>query len=252
MDLGLEGKTALVTGAGIGIGRGIAELLAEEGCRVAILARRRPLLEEVADGIAARGLPRPAVLEEDLLAEDAAERIARRVDERLGPLDILINNAGASHPMEGLGSDEEWLRSMELNFHVYRRLAHAFVGGMQARGFGRIVNITGTDEPYGLNSAMPPNGAVHIWAKVLSRRVAKDGVTVNSIPPGRIHSEQIDTRILPTEEARRAWVAQHCPAGYIGDPEDLAVLAVFLCSTRARYITGQVIHCDGGVRHAAA
>lgn len=252
MDLGLVDKTALVTGASIGLGRGIAELLAEEGCRLALLARRRPLLEEVADGIAAGGRPRPVIIEQDLLADGAEDRIARQVADQLGPLDILINNAGASHPMDGLGSDGEWLRSMDLNFHVYRRLAHTFVGGMQARGFGRIVNITGPDEPTILNSAMPPNGAVHIWAKALSRLVARDGVTINSIPPGRIHSEQIDTRILPTEEARKAWVDQHCPAGYIGEPEDLAVLAVFLCSPRARYITGQVIHCDGGVRHVAA
>jgi 3-oxoacyl-[acyl-carrier protein] reductase len=153
--------------------------------------------------------------------------------------------------MPGLGTEDEWQASMELNFQAGRRLTHAVVGGMQERKFGRIVNVTGTDEPFGFNAAMPPNGAVHIWAKALSRLVAKDGVTINSIPPGRIHSEQIDTRILPTDEARRAWVEQHCPAGYIGEPEDLANLVLFLCSPKARYITGQVIHVDGGVRRVA-
>jgi 3-oxoacyl-[acyl-carrier protein] reductase len=92
---------------------------------------------------------------------------------------------------------------------------------------------------------------VHIWAKALSRTVAKDGITVNSVVPGRIHSEQIDQRILPTEEARQAWIAQHCPVGYIGEPDDLGVLVTFLCSPRARYITGQVMHVDGGVRRFA-
>ncbi len=98
---------------------------------------------------------------------------------------------------------------------------------------------------------MPPNGAVHIWAKALSRAVGGDGVTVNSIPPGRIHSEQIDTRLLPTAEIQAAWVEANCPAGYIGEAEDLAVMAIFLCSPLARYITGQVIHVDGGARHVA-
>jgi 3-oxoacyl-[acyl-carrier protein] reductase len=248
MDLQLAGKVALVTGASVGLGRSIALLLAEEGCRVAVLARRKALLEALADEIAAGGRERPLVVAEDLTDRAAAGRIAATVTGHFGRLDILVNNAGASRPMPGLGTDEDWEQSMEVNFQAGRRLAHAVIAGMQERKFGRIVNVTGTDEPFGINSAMPPNGAVHIWAKALSRVVAKDGVTINSIPPGRIHSEQIDTRILPTPEAQRAWVEQNCPAGYIGDPEDLGNLVVFLCSPKARYITGQVIHVDGGVR----
>lgn len=104
------------------------------------------------------------------------------------------------------------------------------------------------DEPVAVNAGVPPNGAVHIWSKALAREVGADGITVNSIPPGRIHSEQIDKRLLPTEEAKRAWVEENCPAGYIGKPEDLALLVAFLASPRARYITGQVIHVDGGAR----
>ncbi len=108
--------------------------------------------------------------------------------------------------------------------------------------------MTDADEPTAMNAAVPPNGAVHIWAKALSRQVGGDGVTVNSIPPGRIHSEQIDRRLLPTEDAQRAWVAENCPAGYIGEPQDLAVLVAFLSSPLARYINGQVIYVDGGAR----
>ena len=122
---------------------------------------------------------------------------------------------------------------------------------MRARGFGRIVNLTGGDEPFAMNGAVPPNGAVHIWAKALSRVVGRDGVTVNCIPPGRIHSEQIDQKLLPTPELQQQWVDANCPAGYIGEPRDLAVLVAFLASPLARYINGQVIHVDGGARRYA-
>lgn len=248
MDLQLTGKTALVTGGSIGIGPAIAEALAAEGCRVAIVARREGLMNAVADKIAASGATRPVVIVEDLTTDGMEDRVKARVDAELGPLDILINNAGGSRPMPGYGTEDEWAEAMHLNFTVARRLTHAFVDEMRARKFGRIMNVTGGDEPFNINAANAPNGAMHIWAKALSRVVGPDGVTVNSIPPGRIHSEQIDTRILPTEEARVAWVRDNCPVGYLGEPEDLAVLVAFLASPRARYITGQVIHVDGGVR----
>jgi 3-oxoacyl-[acyl-carrier protein] reductase len=251
MKLQLEGKTALVTGASLGIGRSIAALLAEEGCRLAIVARRAHLLEQAADEIAAAGRERPLAIVEDITAAGAAERIRQQVMARFGNLDILVNNAGGSRPLTGLGTEAEWEEAMLLNYTAGRRLAHAFVPGMRERKFGRIINITGGDEPTIINAANPPNGAVHIWAKGLSRTVGRDGVTVNSVVPGRIHSEQIDQRILPTEQARQAWVEQNCPVGYIGEPEDLGVLVTFLCSPRARYITGQVVHVDGGARHFA-
>ncbi len=249
MELDLSGKTALVTGGSIGIGPTIAALLAEEGCRVAILARREELLNSVADKIAAAGRDRPLIVVEDITADGAAERTKARIDEAFGPLDILINNAGGSRPMDGLGSEEEWEEAMLLNFTAARRMTNTFLPSMRSRKFGRIVNITGSDEPVGVNAANAPNGAMHIWAKALCRVAGGDGVTVNSIPPGRIHSEQIDKRLMPTEEIQRKWVEENCPAGYVGEPEDLAVLAVFLCSPRARYINGQVIHVDGGARH---
>ena len=251
MDLQLDGRTALVTGASIGIGVAIAHELAAEGCRLAILARREGLLNAVADGIAATGAPRPLVVVEDLTANGMAARIGARIEDGLGPLDILVNNAGGSRPMDGLGTEDEWSEAMMLNYISARRLAHAFVPGMRQRGFGRIINVTGGDEPAGMNAAVPPNGAIHLWAKALSREVGSDGITVNSIPPGRIHSEQIDQRLLPTAAAQQAWVDANCPAGYIGDAEDLAVLVAFLASPRARYITGQVIHVDGGARRYA-
>jgi len=251
MNLQLAGKVALVTGASIGLGRSIATLLAEEGCRLAIVARRVNLLEKVANEIAAAGREPPLIIVEDITVDGAAERIKAQAMARFGSLDILVNNAGGSRPLTGLGTEAEWEEAMLLNYTAGRRLAHAFVPVMHERKFGRIINITGGDEPSILNAANPPNGAAHIWAKALSRTVARDGITVNCVVPGRIHSEQIDQRLLPTEQAREAWISQYCPVGYIGDPDDLGVLVTFLCSPRARYITGQVIHVDGGVRRYA-
>ena len=248
MNLELTGKVALVTGASVGLGRTIAKLLAQEGCRLAVVARRAHLLEEVADGIESDGAPRPLVIVEDVTADGMQDRIKEQIDSAFGRLDILVNNAGGSRPMSGLGSEEEWAEGMLLNFTAARRLTHAFVPMMRDQKYGRIINLTGLDEPTGMNAAVPPNGAVQIWAKALSREVGRDGVTVNSIPPGRIHSEQIDERILPGAEAQQAWADEHCPAGYVGEPEDLAVLVVFLSSPRTRYINGQVIHVDGGMR----
>ena len=246
MDLQLAGRVALVTGASAGLGRGIACILAAEGCRLALLARRRPLLESLAAELPPGA--EPLILEQDYTAPDAGARARDAILDRFGACDILVNNAGSSRPQTDLGSDDVWEEAMEINFHAGRRMAHALIPAMQARKFGRIINITGQDEPHAVNAANAPNGAVHIWAKALSRVLARDGITVNSIPPGRIHSEQIDNRILPTEEARRHWAETQVPMGYIGEPEDLAVLVAFLASPRARYITGQVVHVDGGVR----
>ena len=244
MDLQLTGKVALVTGASAGLGRAIAKMLAAEGCRLAILARRRHLLEELAAELPASATP--FIIEQDITAADAAPRIRDAVLGHFGRCDILVNNAGGSRPQPDLGNDEVWQEAMLLNFEAGRRITHALIPTMQANRWGRIVSLTGTDEPFSINPANAPNGAVHIWSKALSRVLGRDGITVNCVPPGRLHSEQIDTRIMPTKEAQDAWAEKEVPVGYIGEPEDLAVLVAFLCSPRARYITGQVIHVDGG------
>jgi 3-oxoacyl-[acyl-carrier protein] reductase len=248
MDLELSGKVALVTGASAGIGRCIARMLAAEGCRLAILARRRHLLETLATELPASAAA--LIIVEDITDATAAARIRDAVLGRFGRCDILVNNAGGSRPQPpgALGDEAVWQEAMDLNFHAARRITHALVPAMQAQQFGRIINLTGQDEPWNVNPANAPNGATHIWAKALSRQLGRDGITVNSIPPGRIRSEQIDLRVMRTEEERRAWAEKEVPAGFIGQPEDLAVLAVFLASPMARYITGQVIHVDGGTR----
>ena len=124
MDLQLAGKVALVTGASLGLGRSIALLLAQEGCRLAIVARRANLLEKVADTIAGTERERPLVMAEDITAEGAADRIRDQVLAHFGSLDILVNNAGGSRPLSGLGTDAEWEAAMLLNHTAGRRLAH--------------------------------------------------------------------------------------------------------------------------------
>jgi 3-oxoacyl-[acyl-carrier protein] reductase len=243
--------TVFVTGASRGIGRGTAKVMAAEGCRVAIVARRAHLLEEVAGEIEAAGGARPLIIAEDLTADDAPERVRDRVLAELGGLDILVNNAGGSRPVKWNAPEEQWLEGMTLNFELVRRLTNQFIPAMRARKWGRIINVTGANEPPGVNIASVAKAALHNWAKGLSRELAQDGITVNCLPPGRINSEQILGRLHPTPENRKAFIEANIPIGFFGEPEDMAYLVAFLASPLARYITGEVIHVDGGMHRFA-
>jgi 3-oxoacyl-[acyl-carrier protein] reductase len=246
MDLQLAGRTALVTGASVGIGRGIALALAREGVRLAVMARRGDLLEMLAGEIVTVGGERPLLIVEDLMQEGAPERIAAAALAGLGSVDILVNNAGGSRPFKMDAGEAQWEEALTLNFTRQRQLAHRLIDRMIARKWGRIVNITGKSEPEGINGAFCAKAAVHSWAKGLSREVGKHGITVNCIPPGRIHSEQILRNYAPEY---RQWQADHeIPVGRYGEPEDIASLVCFLASPLAGYITGTVIPVDGGLR----
>jgi len=242
VDLQLEGRTALVTGASAGIGRAIAAALAREGVRLAVVARRRELLESLE-----RELGAPlTVIACDLMDEDAPERIAQAALAGLGTVDILVNNAGGSRPFRLDTPEAQWHEAMTLNFTRQRQLTHRLLAQMMTRRWGRIINITGKSEPEGINGAFSAKAAMHAWAKGLSREVGKQGITVNSIPPGRILSEQILRNYTPEY---RQWQSEHeIPVGEYGQPQDIANLVCFLASPRARYITGAVIPVDGGLR----
>jgi len=250
MDLQLRDKTALGTGASMGIGRAIAKGLAAEGATIAIAARRRNLLDALAEEIAAAGGTRPAIIEIDVMPEGAPEKLAQAARKTLGHVDILVNSAGGSQPPIGVEAPEEaWNHAMTLNFIRVRQLTHAVLPDMIERRWGRIVNITGKSEPDRLIAATPAKAAVHAWSKGLSREVGKHGITVNCIPPGRIMSEQIRRKY--SEEFRAQQSASEIPVGRYGEPEELAALAVFLASPIARYITGAVLPVDGGLRRYA-
>ncbi|MFN3745067.1 MAG: SDR family oxidoreductase [Hyphomicrobiaceae bacterium] len=246
MDLGIAGRSALVTGASMGIGRGIAKVLAAEGVRLALVARRLNLLEDLAGEITAAGGTAPVLIQQDIMAEDAAEQIAGKALAGLGSVEILVNNAGGSRQFGKDASEDQWTEAMTLNFTRQRQLTHRLLDQMIARKWGRIVNITGKSEPEGVNGAFAAKAAMHAWAKGLSREVGKAGITVNSIPPGRIMSEQIRRNYTPEY---RQWQAENeIPVGRYGEPEDIANLVAFLVSPRAAYITGAVIPVDGGLR----
>ncbi len=253
MDLQLKGKTALVTGASQGIGRATAKSLAAEGVQTVIAARRGELLNDVADDVAAAGHLRPKVIAHDIMTEDGPESLAVKALDAFGSIDILVNSAGGSRKVDVYADAATWDEGMNMNFNTQRRLSHALLPQMIDRSWGRIITISGKNEPEKhpgkINVAMSAKAALHAWSKGLSNEVAHAGVTVNCLGPGKIMSEQI--RKNYDEERRRKYAEEEIPIGYIGEPEDMAVVATFLCSPLARYVTGVLIPVDGSFRHYA-
>jgi 3-oxoacyl-[acyl-carrier protein] reductase len=252
VDYQLKGKVAVVTGASAGIGLAITKLLCSEGVTVVGVARREPPLLEAIEEVRSGGAGELVPFIGDITQKDTPKQLHDFVKDRFGTVHILVNNAGDSRPVQLYAPDEIWHESMFLNFDAARRVTEGLLPLMIAQQWGRVLNVTATSEPpNALNAGTPPKAAMHIWAKALSRVVGPDGITVNSIPPGKILSEQITTRLYPTEEARTEYARQHIPLGKFGEAEDLAHLVVFLASPIAHYITGQVIHVDGGASHFA-
>lgn len=253
----LSGRVAMVTGASTGIGRGTCQELARRGCRLVVVARRAELLAGLAAELAAElpaeraDVTEVVIVPTDLARPASAAEVVQAAAARVDHVDILVNSAGGSRPLPVDASDEEWDESFAINFHAGRRLTQLLLPAMRERGYGRIINITGSSEATSMNAASPAKAAVHAWSKALSREVAADGITVNSIAPGRIHSEQIDLRLHPDPSARQEFIDANIPAGYFGEPSDVGHLVAFLSGELGRYITGEVIHVDGGMRRFA-
>jgi 3-oxoacyl-[acyl-carrier protein] reductase len=245
MDLGLEGKVALVTGASKGIGRGIAAELAVEGARVAISSRSREGIDAAAAEIGARGYVHDS---EDL---DAAAGLVDAVESDLGPIDVLVTNTGG--PPAGpdpLGfTREQWETAYRSLVLAPMALIERVVPGMRERGFGRIVSVASTSVREPLPVLMLSNAhrtALLAAFKTLARDVAADGVTVNSVLPGRIATDRM-VEMAGSREAAEEAARTQVPAGRLGTVDEFAAVACFLCSARASYVTGAAVLVDGGL-----
>jgi 3-oxoacyl-[acyl-carrier protein] reductase len=233
MDLGIDGKVAFVTGASSGIGRAIAAELAREGAGVAISSRSREKIDATAKEIGAT------------VAE---------VEQQLGPVDILVcNTGGPPGGADPLGfSREQWEAAYRTLVLAQIALIERVLPGMRERGFGRILNVASTSVREPIANLMLSNAhrAAMITAfKTISRDVAGDGVTLNSLLPGRIATDRAYSMAGSPEEAE-ASAAKDVPAGRMGKPEEMAAAAAFFCSARASYVTGETLAVDGGMTHS--
>jgi 3-oxoacyl-[acyl-carrier protein] reductase len=245
MDFGIEGKVALVMGASKGIGRAVAVELAGEGARVAIAARSLKRLEPVAAEIGA------SAFEHDSVDLDGVPALVASVEQALGPIEILVTNTGGppANP-DPLGSSrEQWEQAYRTLVLSPLELIRASLPPMREGGFGRIVNIGSWSvrEPIaGLMLSNSHRAATLAAFKTIAREVAGDGVTINTILPGRIATERI-YELAGGRENAEASALSDIPAARLGAPEELAAAVAFLCSARASYITGVALLVDGGV-----
>ncbi|WP_293309118.1 SDR family NAD(P)-dependent oxidoreductase [Pedobacter sp. UBA5917] len=249
MDLYLKGKTALVTGASKGIGRAIAKELAAEGVKVFATGRNLDSLNSLYSEIIANGGHAPVVFAQDLLAPDAPAKIASAALSALGHIDILVNNAGQSQPADVAGPEEPWNISMALDFERPRQLTQALIPHFMARKQGTILNLTSTYELRSLNVSAVAKAALAMWAKQLSAELGKYGIRVNCLQPGLIDTDNIRP-YFPGNEGQK-YAETEIPLQHFGEVQDMADMAVFLVSPRAKYITGTVSIVDGGGRRSA-
>lgn len=245
MELGLKGRTAIVCGASAGIGLGIAESLADEGANVVMFSRRRDLLEREADRLGALAVRGDVRNPADL------QRVVERAVEAFDGVDVLVNNSGGPPRMGVLDVDDTMVEeAVELLLLSAVRLTTLCLPYLAKSGRGRVINVTSSTvrEPVdnlALSNVVRPG--VVAWAKTLAREVAAQGITVNSIAPGRIDTERLKEVYPdgPTEDDLRS-----IPARRLGTAREVGDVVCFLASEQAAYVTGTLLAVDGGLIRA--
>jgi 3-oxoacyl-[acyl-carrier protein] reductase len=257
MDLGIEGRTALVAASSKGLGRAIAEELAAEGCNLVLCARSEGDLRGAAEAIRQdtdRAVEAVAV---DLTDPAGVDQVVAAGLSRFGTIDILVTNTGGppAGPFEA-HAPEVWDQAVAQNLGSVLNLCRAVLPGMRERGWGRILNVTSiaVKQPVdGLILSNSIRAAVTGFARTLANEVAGDGITVNNVMPGYTRTERLDVlagRLAESDggdpaEVFDRWGAE-IPMGRVGEPRELAAMAAFLVSERASYVTGQSVAVDGG------
>ena len=250
-ELELSGKVAVVTGASEGLGRATAERLAQSGVKLAICARRVPVLEAAAAAIRQRTGAEVFAQPCDVTQPAQIEAFVTAVVERWGGVDILVNNAGTSAAAAFLDvSDAQWQTDWDLKLMAAVRFCRLVIPLMQRRGGGRIVNVTTIGGKAPTARALPTSvtrAAGINLTKSLATEYAADNILVNTICLGVAKSAQWERRTGPEAEALRQSFVRRIPLGRFGEPAEFADLVAFLCSARASYLTGTAINFDGGM-----
>ena len=261
MDLGLKNRRALVMGGTKGLGRSIADALAEEGAAVTISGRDQGRLDETAAALRAKGATSAVGVVADVASGEAMDRLAEAAVAAMGGVDILVLNHGGPPQCTALEMTEaqlvEWFQHIVVS---PIRIANTLLPTMRTRGWGRIIVVgsTGMQQPIpNLALSNTLRASIWAWLKTMSGEVAKDGVTMNVLAPGTIHTDRTNEtaaasarrRNISFEEAlaeRLAESAAQIPAGRVGMPDEYGPMGAFLASDKAGYITGSLIRVDGG------
>lgn len=256
MDLGLKDKVAIVTGASRGIGKGIAQGLAAEGCHLAICARGEEELQAVKQELEAKDVDVLA-LALDITEQDEPQRFVEETAQWFGRIDVLVNNVGGNRrkPFEET-TDEDWEDILTLNFMSHVRTSRAAIPHLREEGGGSILFISSifgreAGGP-GLSIYNTTKTALISVAKIMALELASDGIRVNSIAPGSIRfpGGSWDRRVKQNPEKMAQFVEANLPIGRFGRVEEVANLAAFLASERASLVTGTCINIDGGQSHS--